>query len=504
MGNLIYTVGGDSNLVSCKSAAKVPFESLKVEFAPVQSASGDPSPTNIRPISGWSGVNVQKCGKNLFNKNDSTIIIDGYISSNGTITSYTDCVLICISCKPNTSYTVSKIKTGYFRVGYDSKIPNFGDKINNYITNNNATAITIITGNTAKYLLAWVFDPTVSLDANLGKQTVLDSVQIEQSLSATSYESYSITTYPVSWTSQGTIYGGYVDLVSGVLTKTWVSVDAGTIDWDLATNNAYRQAWVTDSLDIVPVNASSEPGHCISTIFKTISQSATWGPYSISGGHISVPKNIYIIFESNAYSTTEEVKAAVSGIPIVYELATPITYQLAPQQLTTLLGRNNIWSDTNGNTTVSYPLVETGAIREAKKRVLNFTPQKYIGGLPVYIDNAYYPSSNGYATSFNTDSDWFITGVFDTGSTSSKTYTLMQNPKVSSHGSAFRLYNDLTANSVDYWSNMAGSTTPNTRSVTTVGRYILFPVYKPYAENLYMYYTSGGQQIYLFKGKNVT
>ena len=39
---------------------------------------------------------------------------------------------------------------------------------------------------------------------------------------------------------------------------------------------------------------------------------------------------------------------------LVYELATPVTYQLTPQEIKTLLGVNNIWSDA-GNTAVTYP-----------------------------------------------------------------------------------------------------------------------------------------------------
>ena len=36
----------------------LPMPSLKVDIEPVQSGSGDPSPDNIRPISGWTAANV--------------------------------------------------------------------------------------------------------------------------------------------------------------------------------------------------------------------------------------------------------------------------------------------------------------------------------------------------------------------------------------------------------------------------------------------------------------
>jgi len=37
----------------------------------------------------------------------------------------------------------------------------------------------------------------------------------------------------------------------------------------------------------------------------------------------------------------------------VYELATPITYDLTPQQIALLRGDNNVWADT-GDTTLTY------------------------------------------------------------------------------------------------------------------------------------------------------
>lgn len=65
MGNLSHTVGGTDNLVSFKSAARVPIDSLKVHFKPIQEGEGDPSPENVRPIRGWNEVEAYKSGKNI-------------------------------------------------------------------------------------------------------------------------------------------------------------------------------------------------------------------------------------------------------------------------------------------------------------------------------------------------------------------------------------------------------------------------------------------------------
>ena len=44
---------------------------------------------------------------------------------------------------------------------------------------------------------------------------------------------------------------------------------------------------------------------------------------------------------------------AENPMTLVYELATPTTIQLTPQQIDSLLGRNNVWAD-SGDVTVEY------------------------------------------------------------------------------------------------------------------------------------------------------
>ena len=43
-----------------------PLKSLVASFTPVQSGTGDPSPENVRSISGWGWVNVDCSGKICF------------------------------------------------------------------------------------------------------------------------------------------------------------------------------------------------------------------------------------------------------------------------------------------------------------------------------------------------------------------------------------------------------------------------------------------------------
>ena len=58
-GYKITDVSGlSSAIASFEDGVSLPMPSLKVSIEPVQEGSGDPSPTNIRPISGWSAVDV--------------------------------------------------------------------------------------------------------------------------------------------------------------------------------------------------------------------------------------------------------------------------------------------------------------------------------------------------------------------------------------------------------------------------------------------------------------
>ena len=58
-GYKITEVSGlPSPIATFSDGANLPMPKLKIAVEPQQSGSGDPSPTNIRPISGWSAVDV--------------------------------------------------------------------------------------------------------------------------------------------------------------------------------------------------------------------------------------------------------------------------------------------------------------------------------------------------------------------------------------------------------------------------------------------------------------
>ena len=139
------------------------------------------------------------------------------------------------------------------------------------------------------------------------------------------------------------------------------------------------------------------------------------------------------------------------------------------------------------------------------KRLLMFKASapkvKQYGGIPVFIDNAFYTGS-GSRDSFVTNPDYFIAGIFDSGSSGSKEYTYSYSLKPS-EWIHLRTYDDLDGPCIDYWGVSAvASSLPQTRTVTMSGRYILVPIYKPMAEDMWMH--DDTNNVYLYKGTNVT
>ena len=145
MGNLTHTVSG--GIASFRSAARVPIENLKCHFLPVQEGSGDPSPENVRPISGWQGCNIYKTGKNIghvIGYSASTVnsisgnrqLVGNYGTTISTI-NYTlpdTALTITQSQWPNTSL-YRAYTNGYFCIAFDNLVFNQSYDISFKVTN---------------------------------------------------------------------------------------------------------------------------------------------------------------------------------------------------------------------------------------------------------------------------------------------------------------------------------------------------------------------------------
>ena len=129
------------------------------------------------------------------------------------------------------------------------------------------------------------------------------------------------------------IFGGYVDLISGMLVVDKVMVDLGSLNWTLFSASRF---WV------MPSGMKPFTRNLMSSQYAE--KSVEVG--SLNDGEMTTQAGggeVYI--KDTRYTTATEFKSAVSGQQLVYELETPQTYQLTPQQVYTLVGTNNVWSD---------------------------------------------------------------------------------------------------------------------------------------------------------------
>ena len=141
----------------------------------------------------------------------------------------------------------------------------------------------------------------------------------------------------------GTRYGGKLDVVSGVLTVDRACVDLGSLDW--TNGGAMKMFFSMGIRDLVkkPSN-NDEIANVLSDRLEPISYSGITFT-TIGKVCISTSGSVGIV-DGNTYVSVTDFKTAMNGVQLVYELATPLTYQLTPTQVKSLLGSNNVWCDT--------------------------------------------------------------------------------------------------------------------------------------------------------------
>ena len=183
------------------------------------------------------------------------------------------------------------------------------------------------------------------LDTSYGT-TYANDISINYPSTDTTYHAHNPNSavYPVSWqTEAGTVYGGTVDVVTGVLTvdrveETYEWADgAGATTLGAFTRKVFKTAYASvrqytgDNIQVC---------NCVPWKHDYLDQSAHF--YVDTGNAGS--NNCVVVMPSEITSQT---------ITIVYGLAQAQTYQLTPTQIHALLGTNNVWADC-GDTSVTY------------------------------------------------------------------------------------------------------------------------------------------------------
>ena len=324
-----YTASASGNPVETPPGT-ASFDSIQSVLLPVQSGSGDPSPSNIRPISGWTGVTLTRCGKNLMNltfPSEFTIIhnADGTITAtNNTSGDISGPWCELTGVLPAGTYTISK---------NDTNADVFLQTSSTDYSNNITTYTFVYDG--VSYLR--VLCSNIKAGAS-----VTYKIQLKKGSTATTYEPYQGNTYTADFGQ--TVYGGTLDWLTGVLTVEWASVQFVPTEIAAYGSAGYSRVSITD----MAPTAVTEDLYSVCNRFKRQYQ---WNQDS---EYYYISDNACFVF-SNRWTTLEEAKTWFADNPtiMVYKLATPTTIQLPPATVTALKGVNTLHTDAD-SVSVAY------------------------------------------------------------------------------------------------------------------------------------------------------
>ena len=342
--NLRIVTVGPADICTFDTTLPEPLQSAIVNVTATQ-ASGTPTPSSPLAISGYTGLNLTVCGKNLFDKNGGNVL-NAYLSTK--IEALAVCRTVFVKCKPSTTYTVIKTAGQRFIVAYTKELPDINVDIYGSIQDATASNITITTGADAKYIVAMVYNGNV--DSGTAEE-MLASVQIAEGTDTT-YHAYNGTTYTIAFGQ--TVYGGVLDVTRGklVVTHGFITID-GSANWS-NVGGQYPQAFQLDTYisNLSSPSPSTQALENKSNLWPWTTEEVTnfgirWQVGTVSG-------RLYV-YDTDYALDLPGFKALLNNTPlqIAYKLATPFDIDLTPEQIRAIVGTNNVFADC-GETTVEY------------------------------------------------------------------------------------------------------------------------------------------------------
>lgn len=346
-----------------------PVVELIANIEPKQSGSGDPAPDNVRPISGFTAMNISKKGKNFFDNAlfPKTITENNYYAqfqSNLGIDNplYMPEIRIIQGIPYTLSFDIAcSVEPFNVSIGIGD-----GRYLRDLTTKSNQTSGRVFVTFTLTAEIAAQYGNILSIRMpRFNNQTTftatLSNIQVEIGSSNTDYEPYAAPEVKtISWESEaGTVYGGYLNVTTGELTVDTVKIRAYKTDFGdkISATIDYRQSLPAYSSNLAPT-ASGVDWSLARTQQKCdkakIANPNTETTYGTMIGVIYTlgiaPDNASVRISDALYQTFSSDNDYVE---FSYKLTTPQTYQLDPEEVKTLLGVNNIYADT-GNVSLTY------------------------------------------------------------------------------------------------------------------------------------------------------
>lgn len=330
--------------------------------------------SNICPIQGWTGAEVKRTGVNIWDEQWEVGTINSTTGLKNDATNRIRSKNKCPIKGGEQYFAVTPMANN--AVGgiffYDANDTYLGAI---YATPSYNNGLFTAPSNAAYFM--------ITLPTSYGT-TYNHDVSVNHPSTDQSYHAYNGTTYPITWPTAGTVYGGELDVTTGVLTVDRAMLDPSVVSW--IKNQNYNTVFACRPNGFIQQQTTA----CITDrfVYKTLSDmNNNYGYRATDYLYVSVPN----------VTTKEDLITWLTqnNAQILYKI-TPLTYQLTPTQVSTLLGENNIWADT-GSVSVTYRADTqryiqklTGSTEEDMVANVNIAANKYfmVGG------NLYYSTQS--------------------------------------------------------------------------------------------------------------
>lgn len=341
-----YTATG--NPLIFQTDISSPLKSLLIPFTPQQEGTGDPSPENIRPILPWNGLTVFGGGKSVIQfvtteLKITTTTYNGYSGWCDQLTIEPAFIGKKVTYSVEIDATDSEGQTNAVAVWAYRKNGGWqyiGEKGNNIAMGTKGLSTVTVT---LYSTIEWI-----AFGLNAQKGMICRNPMVELGQTATAYEPY----HPITDTDIGfpsPVYGGTLDVVSGVLTVTHKLVKISSLSWAYQANWNGRFRGSANDKDGVQATVTANV-FCDS--YK--SELGTNSNDNIVCGYGKGIGGLIYIKDSSFGEDAEAFVETMGEHYICYPVVNPQTVTLTPTQLTALIGNNTIWSDADGQMTAIY------------------------------------------------------------------------------------------------------------------------------------------------------
>ena len=346
-------LGVSGNPVTCYPVAGYPL-GVVASWEPTQAGTGDPSPENIRLISGRESVAVERCGENVIeflSTNDSSsaikIAIDSEknITLNGTTVEKTNIVIgMC-----RLHWVAGKTYTMYVKKVGGSASLGSGDGItfayslfttdyNHFFRGDTASTNldTYIASNAALAETELIFMLQCWRDGTVFNNYKFQIEVVEGTTAPTAYTPYKGDALALALPS--TIYGGSLDAVTGAGKQKWgLATFDGSEAWTIGGLAADKRDWyyvspkIVDAINEIPKSGneicSHYPHYDVSNNNTGKGCALVWSAFRVRWGDI-IPES------TDAWKSYLAAQyAAGTPVQIAYKLAEPVRFRATGNRL---------------------------------------------------------------------------------------------------------------------------------------------------------------------------